>query len=85
MVIKYLREREGGKVREMECARMRCMDKSTWKLFCHSYLLEVVPKIRPQIGYDKIEDSNHSNILLTCMKYSETFYDVILCSINCYQ
>ncbi len=52
IVLEYLREREERRLRGMVNARVECMDRSKWTLFCHGHPLEGVPRSRHQSRLD---------------------------------
>ncbi len=54
-VLEYLRERGWDRrLRGMVNARVECMDRSKWRLFCHGHPLKGVPRNRCQSRLDQI-------------------------------
>ncbi len=47
-VQKYVRERGGGSLRNLEQARRVCQDRERWKLFCRGHPLVGAPRSRRQ-------------------------------------
>lgn len=42
-------------MRAMENARVQCIDRNKWMLFCHSHFLEEVPRNKDKGRLDKIK------------------------------
>jgi len=51
-LLECLKEREDRRLRGIEGARVECMDRSKWRLFCRGHPLEGVPWNRRQIRLD---------------------------------
>jgi len=51
-LLEYVRERWDKRLRGIEGARIECMDRSKWRLFCHGHPLEGFPRNRHQSTLD---------------------------------
>ena len=52
-LLEYVRERGDRILRGIEGARVECLDRSKWRLFCHGHPLEGVTRNRHQIREKK--------------------------------